>query len=165
MAKSKRAGNEAQFMVYVTRGLFYLASKGEQIPYSGKVRELPATYEAKSAPSEILRQQLSVEGLETEAGEARCNDVGRITLTDTHNTYQVYRINTDIQKGLMQCVLMFIERYGALPTEIRLHASYQDKGLSLPDEVGSPKFVYEPNVMQAEVWVGMIPEEASGDEV
>lgn len=76
------------------------------------------------------------------------------------DTYQVYRLNNpDIHKGLMQCILLFIERYNVLPVEVRLHSSHQDKDLTLPDEVGAPKFVYGSNIMQSEVWIGMIPEE------
>jgi hypothetical protein len=59
---------------------------------------------------------------------------------------------------------MFIERYSILPTEIRLHSSYQDKDLSLPDEIGFPKFVYESGIFQTEVWVGVVPEIADGNE-
>lgn len=75
------------------------------------------------------------------------------------DTYQVYRAEPGLNNNaLARCVLLFMERYNILPQEIRLHVSQKVKDLSLPDEVGSPKMSYEPNVMLNEIWIGPIPE-------
>lgn len=74
------------------------------------------------------------------------------------STYQVYRVaDGDMQKGIMRCCLTFMEHYNILPEEIKIHESYRDVGLFIPEELGTTDIIFDQSVLRGEMWIGPVP--------